>query len=311
MGESVLLIQSDSNRHLGLFRDLEHDNHVDILTYPNHISNARKVLTRLSEDASFSLAAKEQGIRLFYDRIVVIDTALGRMSEKTVKRLRRRTKDIRVLLLNSFGAASPSFEPVRKRIDWFDSSEVYTFDPLEAKAMGFNFYGLQYYSRADMPESGAILYDCYFVGGIKGGRGELIRSLYKSMRESCVDALFECTFMKGEHETTDDSGIKWLHASWQPYKNVLANDLASACVVEILQEGQHAQSLRYFEAICYNRKLLTNNTHVVDLPFYDDRYIRVFHDANDVDMDWLKGRELPEYGYSNEFSPSCSKLFGA
>ena len=311
MTDGIFLVQSDSNRHLGLFDDLYGLPGLDVMTYPNHRSAARKILTRVSSDATFAIAAKEQGMADRYDRVVVVDTALGRMSERTVHRLRELTSDLRVLVLNSFDAASPSFAPVRKRIDWFNPSEIYTFDPVEANRMGFRFYGLRYYSRHAVPASAPLKHDCYFVGGMKGGRGGLVRRLFTQMREAGVDALFECTFMKGESEKTDDSGIKWMHKSWEPYETVLANDASSACVVEILQEGQHAQSLRYFEAVCLNRKLLTNNEAVVDLPFYDERYMRVFHDVEDVDMEWLKDRELPDYGYAGEFSPAGAEMFGA
>lgn len=310
MSGSLLLIQSDSNRHLGLFRDLNNNVDVDILTYPDHHSAIRKAITRFSSNATFTLVSKEQNINDTYDRIVVVDTALGRMSKDVVSRLREMTADLRVILLNSFGAASPSFEPVRERIDWFKPSEIYSFDPIDVQQNGFNFYGLQYYSKHDCLQDTPILHDCYFVGGIKGGRGALIRELFYAMKSASVDALFECTFMKGSNEKKDQSGIRWLEKSWQPYETVLANDLTSACIVEILQEGQHAQSLRYFEAVCNNRKLLTNNDAIVNMPFYDERYMRVFHAVEDVDMNWLKDRELPAYDYNGEFSPAASDMFG-
>ena len=63
------------------------------------------------------------------------------------------------------------------------------------------------------------------------------------------------------------------------------------------------QSLRYFEAIVYNKKLLTNNPEVVELPYYDERYMRVFESIEDIDVDWVKAIEKIDYKYKGEFSP--------
>ena len=88
-----------------------------------------------------------------------------------------------------------------------------------------------------------------------------------------------------------------------PYDRILADVLASNCILEVVQEGQNAQTARYYEAICYNKKLLTNNMNVEKLPFYDERYIRVFKTIDDIDFDWIKEKNIIDYGYNNEFSP--------
>ena len=69
-------------------------------------------------------------------------------------------------------------------------------------------------------------------------------------------------------------------------------------------EKQYGPSLRYFEAVCYNKKLLTNNPCVVDLPYYDPRYIQVFNNPSDIDIDWLREDCTVDYGYKGDFSPN-------
>lgn len=306
----ILLVQGDSNKHLGLFRDLENVDNIDIITFPNHKSQARKILTRVSSDATFYIALKEQGVfGKKYDRVVIVDTAYGRMTRQSFEWLHNMAPEVKLLLLNSFGAASPSIIPVKRRMEWLEPQDVYTFDRTEASQLGYNSYGICYYSNHHVPVVDDPKYDCYFVGGIKGGRGRLIRELYASLRDAGIKALFECTFMKNDYEDTDDSGIRWMHKTWQPYEDVLSKVANSRCIVEILQEGQHAQSLRYFEAVCQNKKLLTNNPSAKDMPYFDERYMRVFRSIEDIDFEWLKQHDRPNYEYRDSFSPLGSPLF--
>lgn len=305
---NVLLIQSDSNRHLGLFNDLNSSTRVDVITFPNHASIGRKVLTRVSPDVTYALALREQGSGRQYDRAVVVDTALSRMTRRSVDHLRSHASEICVLLLNSLDASSPSFASAKDKLSWFSRSEIYTFDPVDAKRLGCNFFGLSYYSQHFVPHFASVR-DCYFVGGIKGGRGSLVYDLCCRLRAAGVDALFECARLKQKIDAAEYPGISWLGSGWQPYERVLKRCAESNCIIEVLQDGQHAQSVRYFEAVCMNKRLLTTNEAVVDLPYYDSRYMKVFHDPMEVDIDWLKNGDMPDYGYDGRFSPRNNRLF--
>lgn len=74
-------------------------------------------------------------------------------------------------------------------------------------------------------------------------------------------------------------------------------------ILEVVQKGQKAQTARYYEAVCANKKLLTNNHYIKELPFYDERYMKVFDDFSNIDIEWIKRREKIAYGYNGEFSP--------
>jgi hypothetical protein len=75
------------------------------------------------------------------------------------------------------------------------------------------------------------------------------------------------------------------------------------CIVEILQENQKTQSIRYFEAIFFNKKLLTNNPRITELPYYDERFMKFFSSADGIDFEWVRKKEAVDYGYRGEFSP--------
>ena len=94
-----------------------------------------------------------------------------------------------------------------------------------------------------------------------------------------------------------------LRDAWISYQEVLEKISESNCILEILQEKQKTQSIRYFEAVAYNKKLLTNNPNIFSLPFYDKRYMRYFESIQEIDFDWIRSKEVPNYNYQGEFSP--------
>ena len=93
------------------------------------------------------------------------------------------------------------------------------------------------------------------------------------------------------------------YKKWMPYEKVISQTMATNCIFEVLQDNQYGQSLRYFEAVCFNKKLLTNNKNIKNLPFYNEKYMKIFEEIDDIDYDWVKKREEINYNYNNEFSP--------
>ena len=100
-----------------------------------------------------------------------------------------------------------------------------------------------------------------------------------------------------------NQNINWIRKSI-PYSNVLKNVSESNCILEILQNNQAGPSLRFFEAVFYNKKLLTNNCHIVDFPYYNPQYMKFFKGTDDIDIEWLLDNSINvEYNYKGDFSP--------
>ena len=88
-----------------------------------------------------------------------------------------------------------------------------------------------------------------------------------------------------------------------PYEKLLMLTQLSNCIFDMTQVGQTGVTFRYYEAVVYNKKLLTNNREIVNMPFFDDRFIHFYNHIEDIDWDWVKRREEIDYGYNGEFSP--------
>lgn len=70
----------------------------------------------------------------------------------------------------------------------------------------------------------------------------------------------------------------------------------------MVQSGQTRQSIRYFEAVTMDRKLLTNNTNVRELPYYDPDKMKVFSSVEEIDPEWIREPMAEGYHYQGEFS---------
>lgn len=242
-------------------------------------------------------------------QIIIVDAALQALELKYLNRI-CNCKNTRcsLLLLNSMDAHSPGMMRVKDdftRVNW---ESVITFDWHDAQKYNYRYLGCCYYSKHDeqrvMEKYGtdAFSNDVYFVGGIKGGRERMILDILSFLNGNNVVTDFNI-YARNRKQVGGYGGINYYGDGWMPYEKVLAHVMCSSVILEILQEGQYGPSIRYYEAVCYNKKLLTNNQYITDLPYYDKRYMRVFQDVSDIDVNWLLKDEEIDYGYKGEFSP--------
>ncbi len=199
---------------------------------------------------------------------------------------------------DSMHASSSHMDHVRDKLLSGVFDKVLTYDRFDAEEYGFTWFGYSYYSEMPYEITDRQPYDAYFVGIDKGNRGKTISSLYSFLVKNNVNVCFDVPRPK-KNAQEDFPYIK----KGIPYSEVLGKVNCTNTLIEILQSGQQSQSLRYFEAVKFNKKLLTNNRHLSELPYYDERYMRFFETEDDIDIEWVKKVEEIDYGYKGEFSP--------
>lgn len=88
------------------------------------------------------------------------------------------------------------------------------------------------------------------------------------------------------------------------YQENLQNVNECSCILEIMHAGYTNQTQRYPEAVISNKKLLTNNENIKEYPYYDAKFMRIFHSVDDIDWEWLMddGTDV-DYNYKGDFSP--------
>ena len=139
--------------------------------------------------------------------------------------------------------------------------------------------------------------DIYFIGRDKGRKDFLIDLFNILSDNGCV-----CDFtINGVEKNAVVQGVKTGRGIL--YNQVIQEIQSTNCILEVIQQGQNGVTLRYYEAVCYNKKLLTNNADIVNYPFYNPEYMKVFTKLEDIDVKWIKEQVDVNYKYNGEYSP--------
>lgn len=315
--DKTLIIFPKTHKHLGLFDDLKDCS--DIILRSTEFRPVKKVYSlfqklwdsrTLNRFINFPNKYKWYEYYDIYDitkdtrSIIVFDGALNTLKISELLVLKKRNSSLRFYLyfINSLNADSPGIKEVRHKYLQFPWDKIFTFDASDARRYGLTYLGFNYYSKHRLNTVENPAFDAYFIGGNKGNRIGLIVDVFNFLNENGVKCNFILYLYKGQ---TNEyiQGIKYINNSWLPYEEILKQLQNCKCIIEIMQSGQDGPSLRYMEAVCYNKKLLTNNPHIVDYPLYDSRYMKIFKNIRDIDPKWLDCDEKVDYHYNNEFSP--------
>lgn len=182
-------------------------------------------------------------------------------------------------------------------VDQIPQFKCFTFDPHDAEDTGFK-YTISVYSYQEA-EQGGMESDIYF-SFIGLERLEQVKELADYFEAKGVKSNFICVEnIDEEHKMGLVKNVK----KRLPYSEILKDSVRSNCLLEVLRPGQSGATLRYYEAVCFSKKLLTNNKNVVNLPFYDPKYIKLFETPSDIDYEWVRRRESVDYHYDGRFSP--------
>ena len=174
---------------------------------------------------------------------------------------------------------------------------IYTFDKCDAYKYGLMFWETPY-SKMSLNVSNKI--DLYFCG-VDTDRVDMIRAI---SRVPELDYSMDLIEVSGNGVFEGNNRII-LHSvkDIMPYKEALEKTLKANCILEIVRPGQVGFTLRVFEAVVYNKKLLTNNESITEFPFYNSKYMRVFKKIDEIDWKWVESKDEVDYHYDGSFSP--------
>ncbi len=312
----LILVYPYGAKHLKLFSDLENEQNICMRYSGLRETQSRigLILRRIHFSKKLNRFFDIPGKYLWHEysdifsllkktkNILIIDSALRDIPDTLIKKMKATGARIDLFLINSMNAASPRFLEIKSRILSNSWNHIYTFDPLDAKKYGFTYQGFNYYSKQKIFIPRIPQKDAYFVGGIKGNREKDINSIYRTITAYGGTCDFNVMVYKNQSYEKID-GIHYIFGNWIPYEEILLNVASCNTIIEILQDGQSGASLRYFEAVCYGKKLLTNNPNIKNFPFYDERYMKIFQDIKEIDPEWICQKVSVDYHYRNEFSP--------
>ncbi len=177
-------------------------------------------------------------------------------------------------------------------------SEILSFDKGDCDKYGFHHY-TTYYSKLPLEIPKQLESDAFFVGVSKGERHEKLVKLYRRLKET--NALPDFYIANHGNRKDREKGIHY--NEWLNYNDVLQKVLKTNCLIEIVGKGHQGFTLRTVEALCYNKRLVTDNPVVKDLKYYKTGFIMYTPNVEDADISFITSKEPVEYHYENEYSP--------
>ena len=201
-----------------------------------------------------------------------------------------------LLLVDSMHVKGGHMSATRKRLKEIKWDLVLSYDKFDCAEYGFKYIGYDYYSRFDIQTNNNIEFDLYYISSVKKGKEILLRAIKNECEKNQVKIFFQ--IMSRWRKINYGQCIR----KCIPYEEVVANVERSNCILEVLQEGQKTQSIRYLEAIVYNKKLLSNNINLSKLPYYNSKYMKYYKDIKDIDWQWVTKKENVDYHYNDDFS---------
>ena len=222
-----------------------------------------------------------------------------------LKKYKKRYKNLKYVLLY----VDIVNHPVSEYANFLRNSGIfdliYTVDGMDAVKYGFE-YTVTPYSIDERKITNTCRTGVYFCGATKGREREIVSFYTRSNAEGIETSMdIICT----------DENIKKMIGSaecrvrvrnkndYLLYPEVLSRSLDYSCILEIVQKNQSALTLRAYEAVCYNRKLLTNNKTILKFPYYNEKYMQYFENIDDIDWKWINNMDNVDYGYKGDFSP--------
>lgn len=296
-----------------MLKDIEQMNNVTVIHRPYEFSNTfiskvkkyhfhykinrlfdipfKRVWNRYSALHKISFDSTKINIILFNS------FALQEYSVQLINDIKRKNPRIHLALYFSDTIDSPV---IKKAVDMSRKIQfdyIYSFDPVDSLKNGF-IYTNSLYSKTILKNVQRIENDLFFIGENKG-RISLLNSIYNVAVQN--GALVDFRISRVNDKEKIEGNIKYNRRI--SYEESLAELQKSKCILDIVQNGQTGTTLRYYEAICYNKKLLSNNNSLMEMKYYNPCFIKIFDSVEDIDWEWVKRDEVVDFEYQNDYSP--------
>lgn len=196
-------------------------------------------------------------------------------------------------LVRTYGSKFKEFYSLFDAIYSFDQNDVKTYDLI---------YQPDVYSKINVEEDLNLSNsDVYFLGKAKDRLDQII-TVYEKLTDNGLRCEFYITGVEKEKQIYSDQ----IHyCDGMNYLDNIKHIMKTNCILEIMQGGGHGYTLRYAEAIMYNKKLLTNNPEISKADCFNKDYISVFDDVESIDINFIKGRRI---NINEEIKESLSPL---
>jgi hypothetical protein len=231
--------------------------------------------------------------------VIMTNEMLCYLREEHLRKLQDNGIKLVLVLIDPIAAEYNTASAAREMMKKVSFDLVMSFDPADCAEYGFEYCNSIYSVIAEKKDC-VIKHDICYMGNIKD-RFHFIRKLLKAAKANNAELLLRLAGCSPEEMAELPEEVPLKHVL--RYDQIIDLTQESNCIFDMTQSGQTGVTYRYYEAVVYNRKLLTNNRAIAELPYYDSRYIRFYDSVEDIDWEWVKCREPVDFGYKGDFSP--------
>lgn len=175
---------------------------------------------------------------------------------------------------------------------------VISYDKGDAKRYNYVYYPT-FMSKINLKRAEKEHSDFCFIG-LPKNRLDKIYEVYHYLSSLGYKCDFIISGLKEKKQRI--SGIKYINHDMN-YYDYLQHVVNSDCIVEIMQENAQGFTLRTWEALLYNKKLLTNNADIVNTDFYNPSQIMVFDDIKKISTDSFHKAIFDSLDFMDKISP--------
>jgi len=173
-----------------------------------------------------------------------------------------------------------------------------SYDKVEAAQ-----YGMRYYpttaSKIDVPPCCKIARSDVYLLAYAKDRLPKYKAIYGYLKSNGIVCDFN--ILGVEPKFRDSSGIHYLNRPMGYLKN-LQHVAKTKCILDIQQYNSVGYTLRLWEAVLYDKKLLTDNAALESSGIYDRSYISIIRDGR-PDLDFIRDNKSPVNPHKEEISP--------
>lgn len=229
--------------------------------------------------------------------IVIFNSALLHYySAEYLKRLRKKHPTIRYILYIIDPMPDGLWPEIQAVLPVFDM--VCTMHPFNCRKYGFRYLPYAYAKPAekeriaDIPDT-----QLFYCGVLDDHRVKIMESIVKQCEAHGI--AFDFWLKPYENNSIRNSHV---HYAMIPYEENVQRLQKAACILEVMHKGYVGITQRYLEAVTYQKRLLSNNREITELPYYDPRYMQYFERVEDIDWEWLQNDVEADYQYQDDFS---------
>lgn len=175
---------------------------------------------------------------------------------------------------------------------------VYTYSKPDAEKYGYLYYPTPYSKINNLPQN--TIKGIYFCGSEKG-RTELLKDIAVQCKKLGVTYNFDV-------EGNPDNSNKYFQireGNIKKYTDVVKKTINYNCILDLTQKSLDGSkpglSLRVYEALVYDRVLITNNPLIKEFKYYNPKTMHYIKSASEIKKEWVINKV--KNNYNGQFSP--------